>query len=293
MIVSKRNYGRFVRNKFKIASSIDNKYVPIYATSFFNSQNFLEEHTAITNVFDNLFLYYRPANRANLRITDNSKYDVLLDVLKSSLTPSTYKFIYLGESYYLNCLKGYIADEKDNILLCLTSKTKIYFEENVLKHSNLRLFVSVELLKNEIYKNFYKKINSLYIEYCYENAIEVIFTTSEKIEEKLYKNSFKVEFSNLTELNEHLKEDVNSILNYTVPTLEEEPTVTELDTILNEMEAINFEESVLSSVNEETFNRIRNDAAVEYNTDMTERWTNSNNISIVDDSVDDGESTLW
>jgi hypothetical protein len=214
MIIRNYIYGRFEANPFVIGTTNRNEYFPVYAIfenqAFNYSENKLSEH-----LINDIFLYKKPQNNTYTKVGIR-RYDDLFTVLKDSGKINVYTFVYNEVNYYLNCLKGYIADENDNILLILTTNSFNIFKEYTgdLKTDNLKLYVSNELIINEKYKNLFKKINSEYIQYCYNNNIEVVFTNSEKIQKTVYSNDFNVEFNNLEELNNHLKSGIGENLFY-------------------------------------------------------------------------------
>ena len=72
----------------------------------------------------------------------NVEYDDLFNVLKEYVEPKVYSFTVNDETHYLTCLKGYIADKDDNILLLLGTKDiDIYYPYDVLKVEKLKLFI--------------------------------------------------------------------------------------------------------------------------------------------------------
>lgn len=229
MILEKRVYGNFQGNPFIIGSTVKNQYFPIYAVSmvssnvnrsdilYYNGDPLSEE------LLPNVFLYKKPLNVTNERYANLNKYADLFYHLSTTVKPSSYEFTYSDVSYFLNCNKGYLADSDDNILLCLCTKDKNVFDnEGKLIFSNLRLFISNRLIKEEKYKNVYKKILIEYIDYCYQNNIDVFFTTSENIENQIFKNDFVVEYSNLTELNNHLNSNIGENLFFESPVFDED-----------------------------------------------------------------------
>jgi len=230
MIIRNYIYGQFKANPFVIGTTNRNEYFPVYTIfenqALNNNENKLSEH-----LINNIFLYKKPENQTHTKV-GTGRYDDLFTVLRDSGKVRVYTFVYNEVNYYLNCIKGYIADENDNILLILTTNSFNIFKEDTgdLKTNHLKLYVSNELVINEIYKNLFKKINSEYIEYCYNNDIEVVFTNSKKIQKAVYSNDFNVKFNNLEELNIHLKSGVgeNLFYNYVSPIVENEEQYNEL-----------------------------------------------------------------
>jgi len=213
MIIRNHIYGEFQANPFVIGTTNKNEYFPVYAifedAAMNDAENMLSEH-----LIGNVFLYKKPENLTYTRM-GIGRYNDLFSVLRDSGKVRVYTFTYNEVPYYLNCVKGYIADKDDNILLILTTNSFGIFDRNdKLKTNHLKLYVSNELVTNEIYKNLFKKVNSEYIQYCYDNDIEVVFTNSKKIQKAVYSNDFNVQFNNLEELNVHLNSGLGSNLFY-------------------------------------------------------------------------------
>lgn len=196
MILSEYGWGGFTGNPFIIGTTDINEYYPVYSIGVDANYNQISEY-----IIDDIKSYQKIKN-ISARRTGFTRYDDLFQVLQSYHRPDVYQFTSNDENYYLTCSKGYIVDKDDNILLLLTSKEDfIFLPDGNLKNEVLKLFVSTELINNDIYKNVFKKINTEYIDYCYKNNIEVVFTTSHNIEERVFKNNFSPQYSNLEELN--------------------------------------------------------------------------------------------
>lgn len=213
MIIRNHIYGEFDANPFVIGTTNKNDYFPIY--SVFENDNNGPDNLLSEHIVDEIFLYKKPSNFCYTK-TGIGRYGDLFSVLSDSGKVRVYAFTHNEVPYYLNCMKGYIADKDDNILLILTTNSYDVFDRNdKLNFKCLKLFVSNELVVNEIYKNLFKKINSEYLQYCYENDIEVVFTNSLKIQKEVYSNDFDVSFNNLEELNNHLNSGIGNNLFYT------------------------------------------------------------------------------
>jgi len=224
MILSKKSFGNFIFNPLVIGTSDKSEYYPVY-TILKNSYSSRAggKYLPLEGISSNVFLFYKPRNYAELW-EGSHRYDDLFGGLALSMKPKVFKFTFNDISHSLHFNKGYIADKDDNILLVLcTNSLEVFNEDNELITENLRLYISTRFIKNEIYKNIYKRIDRDYIHYCYDKGIEVVFTTSEKIEQQVFNNNFKVEFENLTELNEHLNSGVGNNLFFEEDTEEEMP----------------------------------------------------------------------
>lgn len=207
MIINQYNWGKFEGNPFVIGTTDLNEYFPVYTIGYDNNYNSILE-----TVIQDVALYQKPQNKSISR-TGFTRYDDLFNVLKEYVEPKVYSFTVNDETHYLTCLKGYIADKDDNILLLLGTKDiDIYDPYDVLKVEKLKLFVSTELIKNPIYKNLFKKLSTEYIDYCYQNDIEVVYTTSNNIQSRTFKNNFNLNINNLEELNALLNSGIGEDL---------------------------------------------------------------------------------
>lgn len=223
-MISRHGNRNFVGSKYKLATTDLTEYFPVYATfernrfdsyHYDNTEN--EPHNKLAELIINDVYLYRKPERVSLQrnITTQNHYVNLFQALESGNGTIKYLFSYNDEPHYLNVMRGYIADNNDNILLLLTTKQySIFDSHNTLIKAPLRLYISTELMRNEIYKNLYKRIEKEYISWFYDEDIEVIFTTSEKIEKSIFRNSFNVEFNNISELSEILLTEPQSILDY-------------------------------------------------------------------------------
>lgn len=214
MILDNSFYGDFYGNPFVIGTTNKNEYYPVYAASndlvrrSYQSGEPLMEH-----IIDDISLYKKLKNEAKRRYGGITKYADLFYCLRQSIKPDVFEFVISDYHYYLNCTKGYISDADDNILLILcTNSQQMFDHRGNLITKNLKLFVSNRLINNEIYKNIYKKIDSEYIRFCYQKDIDVVFTTSEKIQKQVFSNDFEVRFDNLTQLNDHLNSGIGNNL---------------------------------------------------------------------------------
>jgi len=231
MILSRHLRGSFYGNPFVIGTTDKNEYYPVYAA--FNNENSLtvrNHNGKLLNEFiiGNIYLYKKPSIEAKNLNRIGNRYEDLYYFFEDSIFSNIYEFIYKNINHKLYVSKGYISDVNDNILLILcTNSTELFDNENNINTQHLKLFVSNQFILDEKYKNVFKRINSKYISYCYKNDIEVVFTTSRKIEEQVFKNNININFSSITELTEHLKNDVgkNLFFGENVDSSEEYPYV--------------------------------------------------------------------
>ncbi|ALN97296.1 hypothetical protein BOX09_gp52 [Flavobacterium phage Fpv1] len=204
----------FHGNEFKIGSSVTSYFVPII--------NCIRESNRYQRVTEgNFILYHKPLLKIDNRPRKFNIRD-FLEMINESV--GLYAFnLGLGEEKNIIYVgKGYIVNDKDEILMVLTTKPdKLnlpfqprYSKSTIPKENakNLTLLVSTELVTNPIYTNFYKKLEKEYILDAYKVNIPVVFTTSVKIENLTYSNEFEMKFNNIDELQNHLINNVGSIM---------------------------------------------------------------------------------
>ena len=230
-IIDRGGFGKFEGNPLVIGVTSANEYYPIYTLNndpgYINNPGYTNNREELIN---GIYIYQKPVNRIGTkRYGAFSNYSDLFRCLQHGFKESRFNFKYADENHLLNCMKGYLADDEDNILMVLATRSdNIYLREHDLFSSELnveeiRLYVSTRLLMEEKYKNVYKKLEKDYIRSCYDHHIEVMFTTSEKIEEMVFSNHFHVDFDSITELNDHLNSDVaEELLFFDIPVPEHE-----------------------------------------------------------------------
>lgn len=209
MIIRNASLGQFKKNPYVIGSTSANFYTPVYA---------IHPNKVMSYVINDVYTYNKPYNTAKNLGAELNTYSSLFESLREVIVPRTYVFGYKENDYILNCLKGYLSDSDDNILLLLCSNDykSCFNDDNTIAKEKLTLFVSQELLNNEIYKNLLRKLNSEFIDPCHAMGIDVTYTNSERIENHVYKNEFKVEYSSLTDLHEHLNTQPAEIYNFQI-----------------------------------------------------------------------------
>lgn len=228
LIITASYDSSFQADEYKIGSSISSKYFPLVN---FNNKEYISENFPNDEV-----IYHKPAFGKtssiyrfiiNDFINHLNKYEALTKYLIGKNDD--------GTPIYLHVAKGYIVDNDNNILLMLCKdntkepsfnfSTQIWQYTNVangreyypylkdLNHSNhFKLLISNELLKDKRYALFYKKLEKAYIIDAYKNDIDVIFTTSKRIEEESYSNEFHLRFNTVEQLKSHLDNLVPSLL---------------------------------------------------------------------------------
>lgn len=197
-------WGNKTKDEFNIASSSASPYTPLY------------------NYFDNyhvedsdIYLYHKPTvKKQRYASTFNSSnfyqrlnYSLDFERYKLSRTNETEIFVSKG------CI--YDADEKLLLMLSCKAGSTIEFARYVSptkeNAKNLTLFISTELLLNPTYNLFYKNLDKSYIKEAFMIDLPVIYTTSDEIERLHYSNDFKVEFNQISDFENHLKNNVGRI----------------------------------------------------------------------------------
>lgn len=223
-LIYKDRYHYIRNNVFTIGTTNRNEYYPVYAAledlrvNGYNTNNDIFSSHIIADVF----MYYKPlAYTGGQNRTFSTIHNIpsVIAAFRGYSSMSIYDFKFQEEQHYINVSGGYIADTEDNILMVLTAKSSsLSHRDNRMNTDNisdannadnyfvenLRLYVSTELLKNEKYKNLYKRLDKEIIQELFAMDVEVVFTTSEKIDQSLFKNDFEVPFNSITELHEHL-----------------------------------------------------------------------------------------
>ena len=222
-LISNYVQGKFTGSQDIVGVSDVNEYYPVY-TIFnggdYRSSNFPGDHKVSENIVGNTFLYRKPSLENVNYIFGINKYSDLKAGFKNSLRLKVFKFSYAAIPHKIYFCKGYIADEEDNILMVLTTNSRnIFNAEGHLKHKHLKMFVANELITTEYYKNVFRKLNTMFLDYCYQNDIEVVFTSSKKIEKEVFKSGVNIKFSSITELNNILQSGIGENLSFDATTL--------------------------------------------------------------------------
>jgi len=250
MNIDLSNYGNFTRDEYAIGTTSKNSYYPLYS---------LLDNNRIGR---NQFMYYKPSI---VTLSAISRYNELFETLRSKMYFSRFNFISNDENHFILVMKGYIANHLQQPLLMIGINTfehglSIYDsdEKSEETKAKLKVFVATELLTNDIYTNIWRKIDRDFIQLCYEDGIAVEFCTIETIEKTFFSNEFVVEYNNLTELNNHLKNDVADLL------FRRFPTYTYDDTLDLNSEVVTAESIVYTEGNNREASLIPTDMVVDF-----------------------------
>jgi hypothetical protein len=198
IIISKRTVGRFKEDEFSIGTTSKNNYYPFYS---------LFEQEQIT---DNSYIYYKPSISYHSYI---SRYSELFETIGKSMHFNRFDFTYDNESHFIYAMKGYITNDIGKTLFMLSiNDYDNVFEGDKPKYSKFKVFVATEFITNPIYSRIWRKIDKEYIQECHNLGISVEFNSLDKLDSSFFSNEFKINFNNLSELSNHLENDVSKLL---------------------------------------------------------------------------------
>lgn len=223
-VLSIFNSGTPKFDKTFAATTVANEWFPCYI-SFAQFLGSVTRTKVYEHLFDNEYLYYKPANAARepynyFHVTD---YNSLIDQLQNGMSEKCFKVRSDGNEEFLTVVRGYLADKFGKVLLLLTTDSYSGLIKNPqdrrgreIDESHLKLFVSVDLINDEKYKLIYKQLQKKYIQLFHEAQIPVEFTTTEKIQSTCFSSGFELKFDSLQELDNHLVNEVPDIYNQTL-----------------------------------------------------------------------------
>lgn len=213
------NYpGEVFYNKEVIGTTCCNSLIPVFTLqdSLNRNTNFYSKKIENTNSY----LYYKPTI-SEIHSTTR-RFEDFLDYFCYGYSPLRFRFKIGGEDNSVVITGNSVLDEQSNILSILTFKQEFLTSDldvslikdsrGKLNHNALVLIVSTEFTINPIYKNLYKKFYKEVIEMAIDRNVDVLLLSKSKIDEKLFKNSFKLEFNNINTLNELLNDEIGNIL---------------------------------------------------------------------------------
>lgn len=205
MILKREFYGNeFIGDPYVLGTTDVGEYFPVYMA------------WGSTHIMDGIFSYEKPVNKANGY--GGQQYNDLFSYLAESRKSCTFTFSYDSVRHHLTVLKGYIADERNNILLCLAvNGPNLFDSDGKMLTDNYRLYISPKFILEEKYKNLYKRIEKDYVNVCHEIGVQVLYMDSRKIEAELFSNSHKVTFTTIAELQSYLTSDLGENLFFDIP----------------------------------------------------------------------------
>lgn len=201
-----RRGGPLEKDPFKLGSTSKSRYYPFYCLS----ENLRRVGSEFIYSFPSLDIHYNMLGR----------YDDLFNTLHQGsrgYAVDKFEFVYSDINRYVFVDHHIMVDTEGRILMIMTFDDKSFFTdelsymERLEKLDNFKLFVSTRLMLEDKYTNLWKKVEKDYVSQCYKNGVEVEFTTSEKIYEKVFSNSFSLVSRDMDSFMQHLREDVPQI----------------------------------------------------------------------------------
>ena len=203
--------GYVTPDKNKPANLISNEYFPFINLSVLSS--------SYTYFKISISTYYKPSITENVRVKTNSSVNILNAL---AFSESIYKFVFTSSTYFIG--KGIIMDAKGEILLLTTVKRDLFKDYNIrirelsednetyFSYDNFVMFVSSELAFKEEHSVFYRRLQKIYLNFCFEKGMEVRFLPSSTIEKNTFANSLNLRFNSIDQLDYHLRNEVKNFL---------------------------------------------------------------------------------
>lgn len=160
-------------------------------------------------------IYYKPDLQQHSSKSTSSK-----NIIQSlTFSRTLVKYTFTSGTYFIG--KGIILDNAGNVLTCLTLKKEslldyrqrgniIDQESPEFSYDNFILFVASELPTKEEHSVFYRRIQKIYLEDCFEKGMEVRFLPSSVIEKNTFATPLNIRFNSITELDFHLRNEVKN-----------------------------------------------------------------------------------
>jgi len=162
---------------------------------------------------EDLYIYYKPHISSKYH-TSNKSLNNLISNLQDKYYVYNTRIEKEDSVMNIYIKKGYIIDEKNNILLCLTTNDlKVSNSNHILKDESLRLYISNQLVNNPLYKSLYNKLQKDYIIYYQRNDVDIFYMSSKKIEQELFKSPKIFNFKTIEQMNNYLNsKELNKLL---------------------------------------------------------------------------------
>lgn len=197
-----------VQDELSVSSYM--KYIPIYAISMYHQRN---DFSFSVNLPENEFIYSKLKPVTNERI---SRYTDLFSMLNGfrSTRSIAYQYKYNDEEYNTFASHGILTDEIGSILLVLTIHKDQFFDfyneiiNDVKDYSKLKLFVSKELFTNPKYSLLWRKVEKEYYYNAIAEGVDVEILSSDVIHSFIYSDGLDVNFSSITEFQNHVNNEV-------------------------------------------------------------------------------------
>lgn len=193
-----------IRDENVLACIHKAEYLPIYILKdgMFNSYSVvtpLASDTSLRNVF-----YSKPGSSDNSGFQYGyrriSNYRQLKDILCGYHNSAVFSFRVGGEGEEVVATKGFLMSPEGDVLMSLSLRST---EDNINKYAiqspltladseDLVLLLSHDFTNSEKYKNLYRRLHKEYIVEVIEESIDILHTTSQRIEKLLFSNDLKI-----------------------------------------------------------------------------------------------------
>ena len=197
----------YIEDNFRtpiVGTSDCNEFIPVYAIANHKLLIFKDLDVKVMK-------YSMPSiDLIGSRILRN--YNDMYNHLKNSNVTIKYSFKVAGVPTHVYLIRGMVYDSLGNILMCLAINKDYLFNisadtlKTTTDATKFVLFLS-NLLDDEMYKNFRKKLTELYIDPAKNLGIDVINTS--RATNWLFKNNVKeLKFKTVVAMNKHLKDEL-------------------------------------------------------------------------------------
>lgn len=196
----------------ELSVSMYMQYLPVYTFNIYHQKSSLSFNNNV-NLAGQEFIYPKLKQVTSERI---SRYSDLFQMLNGGRTLKSiaYEYKFKDEKYNAFVGQGILTDEIGSVLLVLTihkDKFLDFYNEitnDEVDYSKLKLFVSKDLFSNPKYSLLWRKIEKEYYYNAISEGVDVEILSSDRIEKLIYSDGINVDFSNITEFQNHLNNEV-------------------------------------------------------------------------------------
>lgn len=188
-------------------TTISKEFIPLYSVAPYGG-HYADMAIMEGQSFGNDFLYSFPIKQLETRYVANSYKDVY-HFLNAVNIPTSYHFVKDEVPHAIQVMRGLMYSFKDKeILLFVTIRKGVRPSE--AKTSDIKVYISNSLVKEEKYVVFYRKFYKDYILKMQQAEIETVFTSTD-LYEKFFDVGISIEHKTSTELKEKLKLAVSDL----------------------------------------------------------------------------------
>jgi hypothetical protein len=205
-------------NTYEFTSDLNNP-ANLTSNNYFPFINLRHLNTFNTYFENCIQTYYKPNIVLQIRLKANSSRNILESLTYSS---AMHKYVFTTSTYFIG--KGIIMDQQGKILLLTTvkkdffktydiiSKRSLSEEYDSFSYDNFVMFVSSELACKPEHSVFYRRLQKIYLNFCFEKGMEVRFLPSSIIEKNTFASSMHLRFNSIDQLDYHLRNEVRNFL---------------------------------------------------------------------------------